>query len=118
MLSVPSFAQERTFDLMPAPRSLIATENRFRVVKEFSIGIIGEPGDRVYKEATRSLRRLDNRMGFFFKQGNIHQKTIKLLHLLIEVERPAELNLYEDESYELISDQSRSQLLQRPILEQ
>jgi hexosaminidase len=58
----------------------------------------------VYKEATRALRRLDNRMGFFFKQGNISRKDNNPdASLIIEVERPAELKLNEDESYQLYS---------------
>ena len=105
LLSFQLFSQDRTFDLMPVPRDLKPTQERFRIRKSFSIGIIGEPGDRVYKEATRALRRLDNRMGFFFKQGIITSKdSLETSDLLIDVERPAELNLYEDESYVLNSD--------------
>jgi hexosaminidase len=105
LLSVQLFAQDRTFDLMPVPRAITPTQERFRIKKSFSIGIIGDPGNRVYKEATRSLRRLDDRMGFFFKQGIITSgDSLETADLLIYVERPAELNLYEDESYELKSD--------------
>jgi hexosaminidase len=103
-LAGPSFAQDRTFDLMPVPQAIKSTENHFRIEKIFSIGVIGNPGDRVYKEATRALRRLDNRMGFFFKQGNISRKDNNPdASLIIEVERPAELKLNEDESYQLYS---------------
>ena len=104
LVSVSSFAQDRTFDLMPVPQAIKTTENKFRIVKNFSISVIGNPGDRVYKEATRALRRFDNRMGFFFKQGNLTTAdSNKEAGLLIEVKRKAELRLYEDESYQLFS---------------
>jgi hexosaminidase len=90
---------------MPVPRAIKSAADRFRIIKSFSIGVTGNPGDRVYKEATRALRRLDNRMGFFFMQGNITTKDNNTAAgLLIEVKRPAELRLYEDESYQLFSD--------------
>ena len=105
LLSFPSFTQDRTFDLMPVPQRIKSTGAHLRIVKNFSMGVIGNPGDRVFKEATRALRRLDNRMGFFFNQGNITVKdNNSTASLLIEVKRPAVLKLYEDESYTLLSD--------------
>jgi len=104
LLSVPSFSQDRTFDLMPVPSVIKPTKDRCGITKSFTIGVTGNPGNRVYAEATRALRRLDNRMGFFFKQGNITMKDHDAgANLLIEVKRPAELRLYEDESYQLYS---------------
>ena len=117
LYSVTSFGQDRTYDLMPVPRDLKPTQERFRIKKSFSIGIIGDPGDRVYKEATRSLRRLDNRMGLFFKQGIITSKDdSETADLLIEVERPAELKLYEDESYQLTSDSEQVSIVAKTDL--
>jgi hypothetical protein len=55
ILSVPSFAQDRTFHLMPAPRLLIAAENLFQIVQNVSIGVIRNHSDKVYKEATRTF---------------------------------------------------------------
>ncbi len=104
LFSFHTFAQERTTDLMPVPRDVRPTQERFRIKRSFLIGVIGNPGDRVYMEATRLLRRLDNRMGFFFKQGVITSKDNSIAaDLLIEVKRPADLKLYEDESYRLLS---------------
>ncbi|MBZ5856019.1 beta-N-acetylhexosaminidase [Flavihumibacter profundi] len=98
------FAQDNTYNLMPVPRSLKTHGNSCAINKQFTIGIIGHPGDRVYKEASRALRRLDNRMGFFFTQGNITPKdSSSSATLLIDVKRKAELNLQEDESYHLIT---------------
>jgi hexosaminidase len=103
-LSVKSFSQDRTIDLMPVPGSVTPIHERNRINKGFTIGVTGNPGDRVYKEATRALRRLDNRMGVFFKQGIITSKdNLRTADLLIEVKRPAALKLYEDESYKLFS---------------
>jgi hexosaminidase len=104
LLTVPIFSQDRTFDLMPLPGVIKPTEERCRITKSFNIGITGNPGERVYKEATRALRRLDNRMGFFFKQGILTAKdNNRAADVLIEVKRPAVLKLYEDESYQLYS---------------
>ncbi len=112
IISISSFAQDRTTDLMPVPQSVKSTGTHFYVTKAFTIGIIGNPGERVYKEATRALRRLDNRMGFFFEQGIIAAAdNNKSASLLIEVSRPAELNLYEDESYKLFSDEKQVKII-------
>ena len=105
MSVVHLFAQDNTHNLMPVPQSLKANNSRCRVTKIFTIGVTGNAGDRVYKEASRALRRLDNRMGFFFKQGNITSKDTNLsATLLIKVKRPAALILHEDESYKLTSN--------------
>ena len=102
LFTVALLAQDNTHNLMPVPQLLKANGSRCRVSKSFTIAVKGKPGDRVYKEASRALRRLDNRMGFFFKQGNIDSKDTSLsASLLIDVKRPANLSLYEDESYKL-----------------
>src|SRR3954451_22217075 len=96
------FAQDNTHNLMPVPQSLKANGTKCRLDKSFTIAVTGEPGERVYKEASRALRRLDNRTGFFFKQGNIGSKDTSLsAKLIIEVKRSANLLLNEDESYRL-----------------
>jgi hexosaminidase len=96
--------QDMTNSLMPVPQSLKRNGNNFSITKQFTIGIIGHPGERVYKEATRALRRLDNRMGFFFRQGNLAAKdSNRAASLLITVDRKAALDLYEDESYQLVT---------------
>jgi hexosaminidase len=96
------YAQDNTLNLMPVPQSLKANGSKCRVNKLFTIAVTGKSGDRVYKEASRALRRLDNRMGFFFKQGNISTKDTSLwATLIIEVKRSANLSLHEDESYKL-----------------
>ncbi len=102
LATITLFAQDNTLNLMPVPQSLQTNGSKCRVNKFFTIAIIGNPGDRVYKEASRALRRLDNRMGLFFKQGNIGIKDTSLsATLIVEVKRSANLKLYEDESYNL-----------------
>ena len=111
-LFVPSFSQDRIPDLMPVPQMIKPVAERFRITKSFTIGITGKPGDRVYKEASRALRRLDNRMGFFFSQGNITSKdNNRNAGLLIEVKKPADLKLSEDESYKLLSGTKQVKIL-------
>lgn len=94
------FAQDMSNILMPVPQSLQKNVNHCSITKQFTIGIIGQPGERVYKEATRALRRIDNRTGLFFLQGNLSVKdSNRNATVLIDVKRKALLNLYEDESY-------------------
>jgi hexosaminidase len=110
--TLPSLSQDRTSDLMPVPHEVRSTKEKFRIKKSFTIGVTGNPGDRVYKEATRSLRRLDNRVGLFFKQGVITGKDNLLTSgLVIEVKRPGVLKLYEDESYQLFSGEKQVRLV-------
>lgn len=95
-------AQDNTFNVMPVPQSVKPNKQKCRVEKNFSVAVVGNPGDRVYAEASRILRRLDERVGLFFKQGFITNKDKDANStLLIQVGRPAELKLNEDESYEL-----------------
>jgi hexosaminidase len=87
---------------MPLPQKIITTTDRFRIDKSFTIAVLGEPGERVYKEASRALRRLDNRVGLFFTQGHITNKdTTANASLMIRVGRTAEIKLGEDEFYKL-----------------
>jgi len=111
LFSLSAFAQDRTHDLMPVPQSLKTTGDRCRILKSFTIGVIGNPGERVYKEASRSLRNLDNRAGLFFSQGFITAKDNNpSANLLIEVKRPANLKLYEDESYQLTINNNQAKI--------
>jgi hexosaminidase len=96
------FAQDNAVNLMPVPATLKRNGKDCFINKQFSIGILGHPGERVYKEASRIIRRLDNRTGLFFTQGMISEKdSNRNATVLIKVQRPAVLKLYEDESYQL-----------------
>ncbi|MEK6782278.1 MAG: family 20 glycosylhydrolase [Bacteroidota bacterium] len=101
-LSQEVFGQDNTYNIMPLPQSIKPNGQKVRVTALFTVAVIGNPGQRVYAEASRALRRLDQRVGFFFKQGFITAKDYSLkASLLIDVKRPAELKLNEDESYQL-----------------
>ncbi len=112
LINLSLVAQDNTHNLMPVPQSLKANGSKCRVNRSFTIAVRGKPGDRVYKEASRALRRLDNRMGFFFKQGNINSKDTSLsATLLIDVKRPAALSLHEDERYKLSGSTSQIKIV-------
>jgi len=89
--------------LMPAPQSVsILDASPFRITPEFTIGIIGQPNERIYPAASRFLRRLDGRTGQFFEQEFLGQADSNpKASLLIQVERPGEVVLGMDESYTL-----------------
>ena len=112
LINLSLFAQDNTYNLMPVPQSLKVNGSKCRINKSFTIAVTGKPGDRVYKEASRALRRLDNRVGFFFKQGNIDSKDTSLsATLIIDVKRPAALSLHEDESYTLSGSTSKIKII-------
>lgn len=95
-------AQDALSNLMPMPRQVVPTSDRFWVSKDFTMAVTGHPGQRVFKEASRALRRLDNRVGLFFAQGHISAKDNNPnASLQIQVGRPAKIQLGEDESYQL-----------------
>ena len=99
---VTVFAQANTFNVMPLPQSIKVNGQKCTIKKSFTIAVNGNAGERVYAEASRMLRRLDNRVGLFFTQGFITKKdTAATATLLLKVKRPAELKLYEDEAYHL-----------------
>ncbi len=99
---VTVFSQDNTFNVMPLPQSIKVNGQKCRVKKAFTIAVNGNAGERVYAEASRMLRRLDNRVGLFFKQGFITKKDIAITAtLLLKVKRPAELKMNEDEAYHL-----------------
>jgi hexosaminidase len=94
--------QSVDLSLLPMPLHVKQTGEHFRLTVQFSVSVRGAPGQRVFREASRLLRRLDNRVGFFFRQGHVTEKDREIgAHLVIEVERPARVALGEDESYRL-----------------
>lgn len=101
-LALQAAAQDNTYSLMPVPQKIRPTGKGYTITKSFTIAVTGQPGQRVYLEASRALRRLDNRVGCFFTQGNITAKdTNANASLMIRVDRAAQLRLGEDESYTL-----------------
>lgn len=98
-------------DLMPIPAELSYQEGKFRVEKEFKIEVSGKGGERMYRAASRFLRRLDGRTGLFFSQDYVRaDDAAGVAGLLISVERPGEVLLGEDESYGLSVSAERLKL--------
>ncbi len=98
--------------LMPVPQTIEKSEGRYRLDKEFQLGVAGNADDRLYSGATRFLRRLDNRTGLFFGQNFITaDSSTEGAGLFIRVNRPGEVDLGEDESYQLTIEGSGIKLL-------
>jgi len=88
--------------LMPVPQSLVATGEEFRLGDDFAIAIQGAPHERLYRAASRVLRRIAGRTGLFIAQEDLLPgKTIQEAAMIIEVTRPGEVTYGEDESYTL-----------------
>ncbi len=97
-----SAQQQDGFALMPYPAKLELENGRFGLEKNFAVSVAGNSHDRVYAAATRFLRRLDGRTGLFFSQQFVKENSpAGARGLLIQIKRPAELAVYEDESYQL-----------------
>ncbi|UCE08377.1 MAG: family 20 glycosylhydrolase, partial [bacterium] len=90
-------------DLMPVPASTVFTDGKFRLSEAFTIMVKGDAGDRLYRGATRTLRRLAGRTGIFFPQDYITPNTKNSsANLIIECSRTGKVILHEDESYSLV----------------
>lgn len=88
--------------LLPIPNEIAEGEGRFRIEKAFVVSVQGEPHERIYGEASRFLRRLDQRTGLFFAQDFVKEgEDLEEAALEIDVERPGQVLLGEDESYKL-----------------
>lgn len=91
--------------LLPIPKSMTQSDEKFRLEANFSIALKGNYHERLCKNATRTLRRLSGRTGLFFTQDFITRENpgnADSAQLVITVKRPAEMKLYENESYRLI----------------
>lgn len=98
--SLCTYAQK---DLMPVPREFQSRDQRLAITATFRVSVTGHPDRRLYAEASRFIRRLSERTGIFLDgQGYVDsQDTARTAALLISVQRPGKLALYEDESYHL-----------------
>ena len=96
-------AQETGLDLMPVPKQVEIGEGQFVLNKDFSISLTGNYHQRLAHEATRFLRRLDQKTALFFTQHKVSGE-LPGAELIINVERPGEVRLHEDESYQLRID--------------
>jgi hexosaminidase len=105
ILSLISYAQvNNTFNLMPVPPELKVNNNRVGIDQRFRISVNGNANKRIYAEASRFIRRLSNKTGFFLdKQGYVTPQDSNNISaaLLIKIHRPGKLKLGEDESYSI-----------------
>jgi hexosaminidase len=101
-LILPVIGQVNNSDnLMPAPSSIVKNGERFRINEQFRISITGNPDQRLYAEASRFIRRVGEKTGFFLdKQGYVTpaDSSVKA-PVLLRVKRPGKLMLNENESY-------------------
>jgi hexosaminidase len=89
-------------DLMPYPAKIEFKEGKFRLEKEFTAAVKGNPNERVFPAASRMLGRLSGRTGLFFQQDFITQAAERdTVNLFINVKREGMVVLKEDESYKL-----------------
>ena len=95
-------AERLSLNLMPVPASVVLTRGAFRLESDFAVGVHGDAGGRLYRGATRMLRRLSGRTGLFFPQHFLSAENAGInAAMKIEVGRPGVVELGEDESYEL-----------------
>ncbi|MFC1563769.1 beta-N-acetylhexosaminidase [candidate division KSB1 bacterium] len=97
-------AQEKSeiLSLMPIPEKITVNAAKFRVAEDFTIGITGTAGDRLYRAATRTLRRLAGRTGLFLPQDYItRDRNVDTPGMIIESRSEGSVRLFEDESYAL-----------------
>ena len=99
---------DHELNLMPFPKEISVKEGKFRIDRDFSIEITGNPNARIYGSAARFIRRLDERTGLFFKRGFAIHDSIGLVgtKAVIEIQRPGDIKLGEDESYKLVIDEN------------
>ncbi|MHB1687864.1 MAG: beta-N-acetylhexosaminidase [Ignavibacteriaceae bacterium] len=105
LLSVNLYAKDadKKLNLMPLPVKVELTGGEYRLDSNFTIVIKGNPAERLYPAASRMLRRLSGKTGLFFKQDYINRNsTTENPGMIISVERPGKVKLYEDESYKLV----------------
>ncbi len=94
--------------LMPMPQSIEMAAGIHTLDSAFTVQIEGNPAQRLYGAASRMLHRLSRRTGLFFSQGYITPETkIENASMIIKVDHPGHVKLYEDESYSLLINQDR-----------
>ncbi len=100
-VSYAQFKKEQ-LNLMPWPQKVEVGSAVFLLNKDFKINITGNPDVRIFKSATRFLRRLDERTGLFLNQAYVTKwNEFPEAELQINCLRKGKVGLQEDESYSL-----------------
>ena len=90
-------------NLMPMPANVNLTGGKLRLDSTFTVTVKGKPAERLYYAASKMLRRLSGRTGFFFSQDYIKRDSkVNNPSMIISVERAGKVRLFEDESYTLV----------------
>ena len=108
------FAQDvqTSLNLMPVPNRVTLKEGRFRLDSNFTIGITGYTGTRIYSYASRVLQRLDRRTSMLVKQGYLDPADNNAnASFVIYCGNTAKLELGMDESYKLTVTPTKIELL-------
>jgi len=103
-LCAPAITQElpMSLNLMPQPAQFAAQTGQFRLQETFTIAVTGQPEARLYRAATRALRRLAGRTGLFLPQDLVKPGfNPDSAQLVVHCERPGQVRFGEDESYAL-----------------
>jgi len=94
-----AFAQQ---NLMPIPSKMTAQQGKCRLKKDFQIALNGVFSGKLPQNATRFLRRLDQRTGIFFEQQILSKKDQNPQALFqIQSDTIGKVQLHENESYTL-----------------
>lgn len=102
MLTTLCFGDSKmTLNLMPVPKSMSRLVGEYCLQENFTIAVQGVDDPRIYKAATRALRRLSGRTGLFFPQDFITPDSEQSGDMVISVNRVGSVMLNEDESYSL-----------------
>jgi len=88
---------------MPVPSRIVTNETRFGITDNFRVSVSGTTSARLLAEASRFIRRISQKTGFFLdKQGYVTGKdSNSTCPVIIKVNRAGKLELYENESYHL-----------------
>ena len=99
-----SFTQvDSKFNLMPVPFQLKTADGRFVINQTFRLSITGNPDERMYAEASRFIRRMGEKTGFFYDKQGFVTSSDRDGHapLVLDIKRPGQLRAGENESYTL-----------------
>ena len=98
-------------NLIPVPTKVVQAEGKFKLSDSFKVAVKGKAGDRLYNGVTRTLRRLSKRTGLFFPQDVITSNSkLDTANFVITCQRPGQVVLNEDESYQLVVSNDKIEL--------
>jgi len=107
-----AFAAVSSLDLLPRPSTVLETEGSFRLDASFTVGAIGDPGDRARRAADRFLERLSGRTGLFLRRDDtLPEGGESRASFVYRCDRTGALVPGEDESYRLTVSPDRILLI-------